>query len=525
MGNFVTIQSQENETKLKNLFNVWVFIGFCWIIFHFTIIFFFWIILKSILLIGVFLGLGNLIALFLDIPIGVMQKYIRPKTFIVIAAVLMLVVCGFFIKFAYMYDVGLETNSDGILENAATYLGNFLNSGVNILMLLGSACLYGVIKESFDVTVLSYIFNNSSPSEYAKILSKYNIFNGWGSMAGLIFSGILLALSIKIAIPIFMIILWTFLWFIWKYFDNWDNTLQVGDVKKIKLDVVKNNLLSKKDDIVAQLNTKNFIELSKKTKLILLKPIEIKKSLDMKDIISTSAANFSTFFKLIFSAPRNILIFWFLMLIMQYGFWDTFVATFLVQFLEKVLISSSSDIITRNISGYILLWLLVIPAFSCQQFFINLSKKFWVFIIVMIGNIISAVSMVCFWLADNLYFIMLFGIMNSIWYAATMPLAQANFSGIYNETYAKKFNLKEIDSTVSAAPLKIVINTTNVLGLLLWALLVNVLWFNRFFIIFWGILMIFFIVSMTSFRKILIKFNTQNIKDQAHPPSIHQENT
>jgi len=443
-----------------------------------------------------------------------MQKYVKPKTFIVIAAVLMIVVCGFFIKFAYMYDASFTAESDGIFENTLSYASIITNSLVNILMLLGCACLYWVIKESFDVTVLSYIFNNSSPSEYAKILSKYNIFNGWGSMLGLVFSGILLAMSIKVAIPIFIVILCFFLWFIWKYFDNASSTIEMGSVKKIKLDVVKNNLLSKKDDIVAQLNTKNFIELSKKTKLILLKPVEIKKSIDFKDVFSTSAENFTTFGRLIFATPRNILIFWFLMLIMQYGFWDTFVATFLVEFLEKVRIGAEADVVTSNVSGYILLGLLVIPAFAFQQFFINLSKKFWVFKIVMVGNVISAVSMICFGLASEFYFIMLFGVMNSIGYAATMPLAQATFSGIYNETYAKKFNLKEIDSTVSAAPLKIVINTTNVLGLLLGSLLVNTVWFNTFFIIFWFILTVFFVVSMTQFRKTLLQFNTQNIKDQ-----------
>jgi len=43
-----------------------------------------------------------------------------------------------------------------------------------------------------------------------------------------------------------------------------------------------------------------------------------------------------------------------------------------------------------------------------------------------------------------------------------MPIAQATFSEKYNVEYAKKFNLKEIDSTVSAAPLKVILNSANV---------------------------------------------------------------
>jgi hypothetical protein len=43
-----------------------------------------------------------------------------------------------------------------------------------------------------------------------------------------------------------------------------------------------------------------------------------------------------------------------------------------------------------------------------------------------------------------------------------MPLAQGLFSEKYNYHYAEKNNLNEIDTTVSAAPLKIITNIVNV---------------------------------------------------------------
>lgn len=55
MSNFVTIESEENKIKLNNLYNVGIFVGFAWIVFHFTIIFFFGLELESILLVGLFL--------------------------------------------------------------------------------------------------------------------------------------------------------------------------------------------------------------------------------------------------------------------------------------------------------------------------------------------------------------------------------------------------------------------------------------------------------------------------------------
>lgn len=70
----------------------------------------------------------------------------------------------------------------------ASLIGNFLGSGFNILLLLVSVTLYGLIKELSDVTSLSYILNNADPSEYAELLSKNNIFSGLGSLTGLITS-------------------------------------------------------------------------------------------------------------------------------------------------------------------------------------------------------------------------------------------------------------------------------------------------------------------------------------------------
>ncbi len=511
MSNFVTIESEENKIKLNNLYNVWIFIGFTWILFHFTIIFFFWMVLESILLVWLFLWIWNFVALLLDIPIWVLQKYIKPKIFLVIGIVFMIIVSFIFMKFVYLYDIWGENVWNGIIEKTISFLWEFLNDSANIILLLFSACLYWVIKESFDVTIISYIFNNSTPGEYASILSKYNIYNGGGSMVWLVFAWIFLAFNMKIAVFVFIIIILWFLWFIWTYFDNKIETIDFEGIKKIKLDVLKNDLLHKKEEIIGKINTKNLIELSRQSKVILLKPIEIKKSINFKEIYEYSISWFQTFSKILFQMPRNVIILWFLALMMQYGFWDTFVATYLVDFLEEVLNFNSWDYVLQHtkwlITGYVLLGILVIPAFLFQQFFIEKSKTYGIFKVIMFGNILSAISLICLWTFDGLYMSMLFGILNSIGYAATMPLAQATFSWIYNEEYAKKYNLKEIDTTVSAAPLKIVINTTNVIGLLFGSLLVKIFGFNGFFVIFGILIFSFFVFSYTKMRKILWEFS------------------
>lgn len=501
MSNFVTIETEENKIKLKNLFFIAIFIWFTWIVFHFTIVFFFWLVLESVFLVGLFLWLWNIVSMILDIPIWVLQKYIKPKTFLLIASSFMFLVSLIFLKFIYFKGISwVLPGWDSDTSKTISYLWEFLNSGLNIFLLIFAACLYGIIKECYDVTTLSYIFNNSTPSEYATLISKYNIHTWQWSMIWLVFSWILLAFDIKIAIIVITIIILAFLWIISKYFDNSKETFEFWQVKKLKLDVLKTDFLKKKDELISNISTGAIIELSKQTKVILLKPIEIKRSINFKEVFDVSVVWFKTFIKIIFGLPRNLLVIWFLAVIIQYGFWDTFVSTFQVQFLEKIIGLNKEEYLIKQskwiLSGYVLLWLIVIPAFLLQEFFINLSKKLWVYKVVMFWLWLSSVSLFFFWIFQNIYTVVLLWLLNSVWYAASMPLAQAVFWWLYNEDYARKFNLKEIDSTVSAAPIKILLNFANVIWLVIWAILVWTLWFDGFFIFFSFILWIFFVYSI-----------------------------
>lgn len=519
MSNFVSIETENKEIKLKNLFYTAIFIGFTWILFHFTIVFFFWMVLDSILLVGLFLWIGNIIALLFDIPVWVLQKYVKPKIFLLFASSLMFLVCLIFLKFIFFEGIsgffwmqwsGNSENSGMIVEYSAL----FLDSGVNIILLLIAACFYWIIKESYDVTTLSYIFNIGTPSEYASLISKYNIHAGIWSMIWLVFSWILLALNIKIAIVIFTWVIVIFLIFISKYFDNKDITIDFSWLKSLKLDVLKTDILRKKDEVISKISTRSVIEISKQAKVILLKPIEVKRSINFQEVYETSVSWFQAFWRIIFSLPRNFLLLWFLVIILQYGFWDTFVSTFQVEFLEKLISKNSDTALVKDTGGlltwYVLLWLIVIPAFLLQEFFIGMSKKFSVFKVVMFWLALSSFSLFCFWLFDNIYIALFFAFINSVWYAASMPLSQATFSGLYNEDYAKKFQLSQIDSTVSAAPLKILLNFANVLWLIIGAFLVNSLWFDAFFMVFSLILMTTIVLSFLYKKKLFSSEDQKN---------------
>lgn len=517
MSNFVTIQTDENQMKLRNLNLVWIFIWFCWILFHFTIIYFFWLVLESMFLTWLFLWLWNLTALLVDIPLWVLQKYIKPKTFLVIWATFMLLAILIFIKFIYfewISDAFLPAWKDAI-DVTINYVWNFLWSGLNLVLIILCACLYWLIKETFDVTTLSYIFNNSTPSEYASLISKYWIHFWIWSMIWLVFSWILLAINIKIAIIIFFIIVVCFLIFILTYFDNTSKTVNLSDFKKIKLDVIKSDLSKKSQDFVKNINTKNLIEISQKSKVVLLKPVEIKNSIDFWEVAKSTKEEFKRFKSILVTLPPNIMLLGFVFVICLYWFWDTFVSTFLVEFLGKILDSSKDSFIIKStgwiITWYVFLWLIVIPAFVFQDFFIKMSKKVWVLKVILFWTLISSISMFCFGLFDTLWLVFLFWLLNSVWYAASMPIAQSVFSQVYNIQYAQKYNLKQIDSTISAAPLKCILNFANVVWVILGWLFVSLLSFNWFFIFFSIVLGWLFIYWSLNSKK----FNVWNLDEES----------
>ncbi|NDK08872.1 hypothetical protein EOM39_06555, partial [Candidatus Gracilibacteria bacterium] len=122
-----------------------------------------------------------------------------------------------------------------------------------------------------------------------------------------------------------------------------------------------------------------------------------------------------------------------------------------------------------------------------QGYFSKLSEKYGIAGVSNIGLILSGGSlffMGIFAGSDNLLLIMSLAIANSVGYAACMTLSQAGFLESYNKAFARHNNLKEIDANASAAPLKIIQNLANVVGLLLGGIILAVLNYIGFFILF-----------------------------------------
>ena len=122
-------------------------------------------------MVGIFLGIGNIWSMIIDVPLSTIQRQVSSKTMISIANAMMLLAAILFLYLVYSSsDVGFKL-SGSILDITRSFLAN----GINIVLLFIIGMLYGTIKEIYDIATLSYLLNHIDPSEYDKALSKCDI--------------------------------------------------------------------------------------------------------------------------------------------------------------------------------------------------------------------------------------------------------------------------------------------------------------------------------------------------------------
>lgn len=500
MVDYASIESIKDINKRRNFFYMSSLYWFVWLIFHFSIVFFFWIILESTFLVWLFLWIWNFVALLIDIPIWVLQKYFKAKTLFVFACICIIICSLILLKFVIFTNQFSLDSENWILNFVWWIFEFFLNDITNLILLLIVWFLYWIIKEIFDVTSLSYIMNNSDPSEYASLFSKNWIFFWIWALVWLISAWVILSLDHVLAIILLIIFSIIMLIYIIYFFDNVDYSITFDTIKDIKFVSPKDQLEVLKNYTINTLNKDEFYKTIKKTKFIFMKPLKLESKFSLSDILTTTINSFSILTNIIFKQPLSIPLIWIICIILPFWFRDTFVATFQVEFLEKLIWLNEDNFLIKQtnwlISWYVLLWLLVIPVFTTQLFFIMLSKKIWIYLVILMWILISWISIFAFWYLEDLILVLVFWFFNSFWYAAVMPIWQALFSELYCKIYSNKYNQIEVDSNLAAAPLRMLLNFANVLWVVFWWVFIYILWFNWFFLFFWVLLLILFGVSI-----------------------------
>lgn len=177
-----------------------------------------------------------------------------------------------------------------------------------------------------------------------------------------------------------------FIIFIVLYFDNSKNTINfnIRDIKKLKIISPQETIEAVKQYTISQIQKADFLQFAKNMKYIFLKPMQIKGKFNWKEVVDTTVDDMKAFYEVLCMKPFNNKLLIISSIIVLFGFWDTFVVTFLIEFLNKIIRSDGENIILKiiPITGYIFIAIMAIPAFGAQLPMINLSKKIGTFLII-----------------------------------------------------------------------------------------------------------------------------------------------
>ncbi len=480
----ITANRNLSGVRLKNFYITNAFQGFVWMIFHFSMVFFFTFQLNSVFLVGIFLGIANFIAFLLDIPIGILQKYISTKKFFMIWAISQLVATAIFLNFIHSIFSNVGAVSDMVVpEWFQSIFWWFFKDGINWVLILVASFCYGLTKEINDISTYGYILSNAWPSEYSIILARNNITYWMWSLTGLLVSWVILNFAPTIAIILLAVIIVAFLLFTSRFFDNAKESIEVADITSFTIAVKRLNKENMLEYISEKINIQDLSKIVDNAKYIFLKPRTPEVStFDKKVFIEECRKNMHTIWKILGHMPIYIVIYWTMTLVLIFGFWDTFASTFLIDFLDNI----------KHGWGYLLLACIAIPALWLQEVCAKLAQKIWVKTVAFIGLWLSGFSLIGMgiYASDPSPLVILgFAMINSIGYACGMSLGQNGFLENYNKIYASSSGLTEIDANAAAWPMKILQNIANVIWLVLGWIILWIFDYTWFFLLFWTIIL------------------------------------
>jgi hypothetical protein len=129
------------------------------------------------------------------------------------------------------------------------------------------------------------------------------------------------------------------------FFENPDYTIDINTVKNFKHIYIK-----RKNEKYKKFETnkisKEEVENSPKGKFLFFRPPQLEKK-DIEEMVKSAVEGYKSVFKVFFLHPLMPLL-WVSVVIMSLGFRDTFIATFQVEFLEKILAMNQGSIIVSN---------------------------------------------------------------------------------------------------------------------------------------------------------------------------------
>jgi len=296
-------------------------------------------------IIGIFFAFSNAIAILIDIPLGIMQKYYRPRLF-AFAAVLMLFV------------------SDLI----------FLAANVTPALAFLAILLYQLSIEIFFVTITTYILRLSSKEDGAQNFAQQDMADNVGDILAAGLGGILFVLDRLLGAHnlfvgfILLLIIAALFFFVYFFLGSDYHTALEAYLKKLKLG---RKLVQEVEDAT--------IQVVRDPKTVSAEIKTEKGKLTFTEIKTSFLQTFSNLFAIITNKLHSPLLLWGSMMMIVTCFWMESITFFEPIFLKDIYKEGSGWVI-ESVSRYLfesamLITALIIPTFLLELPMGKLSDK------------------------------------------------------------------------------------------------------------------------------------------------------
>lgn len=142
------------------------------------------------------------------------------------------------------------------------------------------------------------------------------------------------------------------------FFDNSNKVINTENITNFHLDFRKLNLKSAGKNVSQVVNRIDIKKALENTKYVVFKPVRVEKEnkqkLPLGEMITKTKASFKDIYETLgFSMESHMVVYWSFIMLLTFGFWDTFASTFLIDFLNQV----------KPGWSFVLLGVIAIPAF------------------------------------------------------------------------------------------------------------------------------------------------------------------
>lgn len=436
---------------------------------------------KQYFLIGLAFAISNAIALIIDIPLGISQKYIKPRYFILLSVCLLLV-------------------SDFIfLMSVSAYWLAFL-----------AVLSFQLSVEIFFITIVTYILRLSSAADSSQNLAQSDIADNTGDMIGIALGGMLLTLDRSLSMHNTLVILFLFIaiillfLFIYEFADNNQQSALEKYILELKLSKkiigttsgIAEKLITSEPSVSEseQLNTPESAKTE--TGALATEAPEAKiggKEL-WKQVMEAMKDTFQSLLSIVSAPMSHPFIIWVMLIVIITTFWNDAV-NFFEPFLLKSIYASEESAVTANVARYMfesamLIVALLIPTFVFEYPLSRLSDKWGKEKVIVLCTTFCGVALSLLAFIPRTYTLFIVFLAMGTAYAGIYP----PMVGLINEEYAKITSKKEAqapevkqpeeeggDEGISAALVSILMNFGQIASGILGGALLSLLSFKVIF--------------------------------------------